>query len=265
MSGLPVLLDHVVLYARYDLPALSRQFENLGFQLTPLGRHSTGSINRLAILDGAYIELIGFEAGASPEARPELQRQDAGLNALAFRSVPTGQGPPYDAEHFNPTVGMERPVTSGAESGVARFRITTLKQPVKDFRVFLCDHLTPEWIWRSEWQAHPNTAHRVARIRIGTQEPDRLRSSLRLVMNLPPDHVGTMSCGSHSIDVVPATAAGSRLSLLVHDIEATKKALRAAGITWRREEDESVHLVVALPAPASCEIAFIEQPSAPGP
>ncbi|MFA7667449.1 MAG: hypothetical protein WCY32_15175 [Burkholderiaceae bacterium] len=40
------------------------------------------------ILDGAYIELIGFEAGVSPEIRPELQAQAAGLAATRAPEAP---------------------------------------------------------------------------------------------------------------------------------------------------------------------------------
>ena len=53
-------IDHIIFYAGFNLPELAFFFERIGFTVTPLGKHATGSINRLVVLEGNYIELIGF-------------------------------------------------------------------------------------------------------------------------------------------------------------------------------------------------------------
>src|SRR4051812_11924337 len=81
-------VDHVIFYTATQLSQWAAFFSGLGFTLTPLGRHSAGSANHLAVLQDCYIELIGFEDGASPSARPELRVLPVGLSGIAFRGVP---------------------------------------------------------------------------------------------------------------------------------------------------------------------------------
>jgi hypothetical protein len=52
-----------------------------------------------------------------------------------------------------PPMDLSRPV----EGGVARFRIVQLER-----KLFLCQHLTPELLWRPQWQAHANRATELA-------------------------------------------------------------------------------------------------------
>ena len=258
-SASKVSLDHVVFYAGTDLPALCRQFEALGFFLTPLGHHDSGSINRLVILDGAYIELIGFEAGVSPGIRPELQAQAPGLNALAFRDGPGGPPAARPAGAFRAPLNLARPVTSGKASGVARFRTTTMTEALQNFRVFLCEHLTPEWVWRPEWQAHANGAQRIERIRVGATEAARLRASIGAVMGYATDQGDSFIAGNCTIDVVAAHDAASCLVVSTSDIEAAAQRVQAAGLAATRAPEALARLSVQLPPPAACELVFVQR------
>jgi hypothetical protein len=40
-------------------------------------------------------------------------------------------------------------------------------------RVYFCEHLTPDLVWRAEWQAHPNGARAIARVVVATTDPPR--------------------------------------------------------------------------------------------
>jgi len=77
--------DHLVIIARDDLDALSSQFSECGFQITPKAHHNLGSSNRLIMLDSSYIELLGWGKGEIPK-RAEIAEQPIGLDAIVFRT-----------------------------------------------------------------------------------------------------------------------------------------------------------------------------------
>ena len=83
-----VAVDHVIFYAGQALDDLAEFFVRVGFQLTPLGRHNSGSVNRLAMLQGQYIELMGFEPGTHSSVRPQVQSMALGLNGIVAADVP---------------------------------------------------------------------------------------------------------------------------------------------------------------------------------
>src|SRR5262249_34475828 len=59
MSPPPASLDHVVIDVRDEMDEATRIYRALGFQLTPIGRHSLGTINHLAMFESNYLELLG--------------------------------------------------------------------------------------------------------------------------------------------------------------------------------------------------------------
>src|SRR5215208_3677890 len=62
----------------------------------------------------------------------------------------------------------------------ARFRTTRLDPgKIAMGRVYFCEHLTPELVWRPEWQTHPNGARAIARIVVATGDPDRTAALFR--------------------------------------------------------------------------------------
>ena len=80
---LPVpTLDHVIVNVREGMKPAAEQYRRLGFTLTPLGRHTLGSINHLAMFGMDYLELLGIPPGSS--ARTELSDGPAGLSGVAF-------------------------------------------------------------------------------------------------------------------------------------------------------------------------------------
>lgn len=177
------VLDHVVIDVRDRMDDAARIFAGLGFTLTPRGHHTLGSMNHLMMFGSDYLELLGF--GASGVTRPELAPFPIGLNGLVFKTADA------DAVHAHaaraglpilPVQSFSRPVDLGpldldGSRRDARFRTTRL-DPTKIAmgRVYFCEHLTPELVWRPEWQAHPNGARAIARIVVATGEPRRTAS-----------------------------------------------------------------------------------------
>src|SRR3954454_5972856 len=156
----------------------ARIFTGLGFWLTPRGHHTLGSMNHLMMFGTDYLELLGFGAAGAP--RPELAPFPIGLNGLVFKTADA------DAVHAHaagaglpilPVQSFSRPVDLGGNKHDARFRTTRLDPgKIAMGRVYFCERLTPELVWRPEWQAHSNGAQSIARVVVATGEPRRTAS-----------------------------------------------------------------------------------------
>jgi catechol 2,3-dioxygenase-like lactoylglutathione lyase family enzyme len=169
------VLDHVVVDVRDRIEEAMHRFESLGFQLTPRGRHTLGSVNHLAMFATDYLELLGFAEGGT--TRPEIVGFPVGLNGLVFKTADA------DLVHRQaeaaglpvlPVQSFSRPVALDGAVKDARFRTTRLdpaKVPVG--RVYFCEHQTPELVWRPEWQMHPNGASAIRRVVVATADPQR--------------------------------------------------------------------------------------------
>src|SRR5215467_14933502 len=79
------VLDHVVIDVRDRIDEAMRRFASLGFQLTPRGHHTLGSVNHLAMFAADYLELLGFGEGGA--TRTEIARFPVGLNGLVFKTM----------------------------------------------------------------------------------------------------------------------------------------------------------------------------------
>ena len=181
MAAVPLpspVLDHVVIDVRDRMDEAERVFAELGFELTPPGHHTLGSMNHLAMFATDYLELLGFGAGGA--SRPELAPFPVGLNGLVFKTDDA------DIVHAHaqavglpilPVQAFSRPVELAGARQDARFRTTRL-DPAKIAmgRVYFCEHRTPELVWRPEWQAHPNGARAIARVIVATGDPRRTGS-----------------------------------------------------------------------------------------
>jgi hypothetical protein len=133
-----------------DLERAARDFAAAGFTLTPRGHHSIGSQNHCIMLGTTYLELLwpGPKPHAWLDHYRDFVREGEGLAGLALKmSEPEG-----DCMH------LSRPV----EGGVARFRLKQLEP-----NIFLVQHLTPELVWRREWQAHANGAVELVEVKWG--------------------------------------------------------------------------------------------------
>ncbi len=180
MAALEPVLDHVVIDVRDRIEEAMRCFQSLGFQLTPRGRHTLGSVNHLAMFSTDYLELLGFAGDA---IRPEIVRFPVGLNGLVFK---TGNA---DSVHAHaaaaglpilPVQSFSRPVELDSGTQAARFRTTRLDpEKVPMGRVYFCEHQTPDLVWRPEWQTHPNGACAISRVVVATGDPQRTAGLFR--------------------------------------------------------------------------------------
>jgi hypothetical protein len=146
--------------------------------------HNLGSCNRLIVLEGTYVELLGWPPGAPP-ARKEIADSPFGLEALVFRT--------YDAEAtrerllaagfaVNPMQELSRPAMLDGQEVEARFHtVRFAEQPLPGIRMYFCRHLTPECVWSPELMAHPNGARSLLRIDARAAQPRQVAERLALV------------------------------------------------------------------------------------
>ena len=247
MTALSPVLDHVVIDVRDRIDEAMRCFQSLGFQLTPRGRHTLGSVNHLAIFATDYLELLGFaEDGA---IRPEIMRFPVGLNGLVFKT------PNADLVHNQaaatglpilPVRSFSRPVALDSGARDARFRTTRLDPAqVAMGRVYFCEHQTPELVWRPEWQTHPNGACAIARVMVATAHPQR---TARLFRGLFGDESVADRDGGQII-----AAGAAEVELSTPDMIAAKFGETAAQPAGRTEYMAVLEIRVrSLSAAAQC-------------
>ncbi len=166
-------LDHIVINTLTRIGAAADLFRALGFILTPLGRHSLGSLNHLMVCEGAYLELVGVpETG---KQRADVLHSARGLNGLVLRSNDAeATHAQMAAAGLDPSdpVSFSRPVDIDGTETEARFR--TVRLPETQFqagRVYFCEHLTPDLIWRPDWLTHPNGFAGFERIVVSSTDP----------------------------------------------------------------------------------------------
>jgi hypothetical protein len=67
---------------------------------------------------------------------------------------------------------FSRPVEIRGSEQLARFRTTRLAAgQLPAGRVYFCEHLTPEWVFRPEWTVHPNGACGLAELVVVAADP----------------------------------------------------------------------------------------------
>ena len=173
-------IDHVAINVHYHVDQAEKALRRLGFQVTERGYHSLGSINHLMMFDSDYLELVGLpvETKNRKPLRPEIAKSCSGINGLVFKTSSTDEifvrlqelGMAGD-----PPESFSRPVELANGTIDALFRTVKVRSDVfPGHRVYSCEHHTPEVVWRSEWQSHPNGATSVAECVIVAEDPARV-------------------------------------------------------------------------------------------
>ena len=169
-------LDHVVVNVHQRMDEAADTYRRLGFTLTPRGTHSLGSINHLAMFGTDYLELIGLPATAT--GRQDLLTWPMGLNGLVWGTEDAGETHREliaAGVDCHPWGEFTRPVDlpSGPRDAVFRtVRMTNETTPAG--RLYFCQHLTRDLVWRDEWRHHANGTIGVSAAIIAARDPARL-------------------------------------------------------------------------------------------
>lgn len=181
-------IDHVVHCVR-DMEIAAAFYEGLGFTLTPLAHHPFGTDNRLAQLDGCFIELLALARPDDvPEAGPDkfsfgaynqnyLNAGFEGMSMLALASNGWEQDragfeaaglPLYEPFGFGRTARQP----DGTEATLD-FRLTFTTDPAMPFAPFFtCNHRhAADVFYKPDYQAHANGAHGLDRVIMVADDP----------------------------------------------------------------------------------------------
>lgn len=269
-------LDHVVVNVRDDLDGAVALYRRLGFDLTPRGHHTLGTINHLAMFATDYLELL-----AAPPGRDDLppMLHPAGLNALVFGTEDA------DATHAalseagvpaRPPLAFSRPVATASGPREASFRTVNLPDgTLPGGRGYFCQHFTRDLVWRDEARRHPNGVTGIDGVVIAARAPGVFGELFGRMFG--PDAVaGTeggirLACGLTRIEVLAPSTASERLGesvrpgdgvpalfagLLLRTSARARagEALRLGGVEVR--EDSSGRLIVPAAAAGGVTLVF---------
>ncbi|MGI9613707.1 MAG: VOC family protein [Acidimicrobiales bacterium] len=218
-------LDHAVINVRYGLDGAEALFETLGFTLTPRGHHSHGSQNHLMMFDHDYLELIAIPENKQIERR-DLLDAPVGINGIVFAADDVDEA--YDRLSRlgfagEPPRAFHRPVTVDGGEHEARFRTVTVRSDVFPAgRVYFCEHLTPDLIWRPEWQHHRNGVCTIVGVVVVTEDApaEAGRFAALLDTNVDRDELGNdmIRINGFELTVVTPEHYRSRYGQLASDL-----------------------------------------------
>lgn len=239
-------LDHVVVMVD-GIDAAEAAYRRLGFQVQPRGFHKKlGTANHLMIFDKDYFEILGivedteFNAerrdwlkGGGGLANVALATDGADLAFDAFKQA----GLQPDAPLF-----FDRAVEVAGKTEHAKFRtvrIPKTNMPVVGF--FVCEHLTPEFVYRGEWAKHPNGARGILGVTVIAEQPAKWASELE-------KYFGAGSTKRDGDGLVANTGTQPIRYLTRKDYMA-----RYSGVTPVRPGDHPALLTVRVDSLAACE------------
>ncbi|MBV8412371.1 MAG: VOC family protein, partial [Alphaproteobacteria bacterium] len=169
-------LDHVVVMVD-GIDAAEAAYARLGFQVQPRGFHQKlGTANHLMIFDHDYFEILGIVEDTPFNAeRRDWLKQGGGLANVALAT----DGADLAFETFT-AAGLEPDAPLAFDRAVevlgrperAKFRTVRIPKthmPVVGF--FVCEHLTPQFVYRPEWARHPNGARGILGVSVIAEDP----------------------------------------------------------------------------------------------
>lgn len=171
-------IDHVVVMVD-GIDAAQMAYEKLGFQVQPRGYHQKlGTANHLMIFDKDYFEILGIVADSSFNAeRREWLKAGGGLANVALAT--DGAELAFDAFtkaglQPDPPLFFDRAVEIAGKTEYAKFRTVRIPKthmPVVGF--FVCEHQTPQFVYRPEWARHPNGARGLLGVTVIAEQPEK--------------------------------------------------------------------------------------------
>ncbi len=240
-------LDHVVVMVDGIDPA-EAAYRKLGFQVQPRGFHKKlGTANHLMIFDTDYFEILGIVEDTEFNAeRREWLKDGGGLANVALAT--DGADLAFDAfkaAGLQPDAPLffDRAVDVAGRLEHAQFRtvrIPKTNMPVVGF--FVCEHLTPQFVYRSEWAQHPNGARGILGVTVIAEQPGKWAAELE-------KYFGAGSVGRSGAGLVVETGTQP-----LHYMSLEGYTRRYPGVTPVRACDHPALLSVRVDSVPACEV-----------
>jgi glyoxalase-like protein len=171
-------LDHVVVMVD-GIDAAQSAYQRLGFQVQPRGFHEKlGTANHLMIFDNDYFEILGIVEDTEFNAeRRQWLKSGGGLANVALATDGADLAhQAFDAVGLQPDapLSFDRAVEIDGRIEQARFRTVRIPKthmPVVGF--FVCEHVTPQFVYRPEWARHPNGARGILGVTVIAEQPTK--------------------------------------------------------------------------------------------
>jgi hypothetical protein len=254
-------IDHVMTVVP-EIEAAGKQYQRLGFDVQPRDIHShMGTANHLMILDGDYIELLGvLKPDPLNAAYARIAEEGGALANIALKT--DGADLAHEAWRKaglepEPIIEFSRGVEVAGRMEKAEFRIVRLPHVARPgVGLFVCDQRTPQFVYRKEWQQHPNGATSLTGVTVVAEDPFAHEEAAARVFGqaaITRDGDGfIVKLGRAPIRYVPRrqfarkfggqspARAGDHAAVLgiqVRDIAATARVLEQGGTVPLRTED----------------------------
>lgn len=238
-------LDHAVLDVGSHFDRTVETLSAAGFNVSPESSHK-GMRNRRIYFGSTYLTLLQKldEATKAPEAARgviAVAFKGEALERMAQRWQEQGTAP-------GDVVELSREVVLDGTPQTARFRTLDLPDDsLDDIHAFLCHHVTPELLWRPEWQAHANGVSDLVGIVIAAADPEAAARGLarRLAAGDPVAVPGGFQVSGvlfqpRSEDAAPGPSSGCVVTAL-RFAAPQDGSVRPAGIPVRIELESGGH------------------------
>lgn len=239
-------LDHVVVMVD-GIDTAEAAYRRLAFQVQPRGFHrKLGTANHLMIFEKDYFEILGIVEDTPYNAeRREWLKDGGGLANVALAT--DGADLAFDAfkaAGLQPDAPLffDRAVEIAGRTEHAQFRtvrIPKTNMPVVGF--FVCEHLTPQFVYRAEWARHPNGARGILGVTVIAEQPHKWAGELE-------KYFGAGSARREGASLVVETGTQP-----IHYLSRADYCRRYPGVTPVRPGDHPALLAVRVDSLAACE------------
>ena len=272
-------LDHVVVMVD-GIDAAQAAYQRLGFQVQPRGFHKKlGTANHLMIFDNDYFEILGIDEDTEFNAeRRQWLKSGGGLANVALATDGAGLAhQAFQAAGLQPDapLSFDRAVEIDGRTEQARFRTVRIPKthmPVVGF--FVCEHVTPQFVYRPEWTRHPNGARSILGVTVIAEQPTKWIGTLEkyfgagavrrdgdgLVVDTGTQPVRYMSRAAYAAcypGIVPVRSDDhpALLRLRVENLSACEALLKGNGVKVLRPDGDRLLVPPAEAAHLTLEFA----------
>jgi hypothetical protein len=173
-------VDHSIVGVA-DLEVARATYRAMGFTITARGRHiGWSTANYCIMFERDYVELLGIvdPGGYSAGLDAVLAERGQGLLKLALRSEDADRTHDFLERQSlanEPVRELARELELPEGTVLPEFRLVHPRPgATPGLDSFVCQHLTPEIVWRPQWCRHRNTARRVRAYSILADDPSAL-------------------------------------------------------------------------------------------